>query len=352
MKKFFLYAAAIGILPAAVSILPTTANAVVAVEGITQGTVAMQQAQYQVMDDLGGGGGGGTSTYIPTTTTPTTGTTTTTTGTTVKTINGVATTQFKKADLLTLTVSDRLIVLEDQINDSTRTDVDVVSDDIIATLPNTAIQIDTIPCVTFDSDVVDVAEFKTDFEVDDNGFKTVDLTVDEFKPFITPVKHPQLYKIAEWDPEVETINPLKNRAGYCAKYPSKCVLDTTLVSKFITNKKFRKLKLCRRPEIIPIDFDLKCIGVKCGEGQECNDGCCEYQKDATVADITLKPVLLDRYKIENFELVATDAALKDETAKLVLDDPVVAEEILNKKVLMEEATVAAQAKWQALKVAK
>lgn len=105
--------------------------------------------------------------------------------------------------------------------------------------------------------------------------------------------------------------------------------------------KIRKLKLCDNVKVLPV-IDLKCVGVKCGEGQECSDGCCKYQ-EKTTADITLKPILRDRYEISDLELVAKPVALQDETAKLFLEDPEVEEEMLNTKVLMEKATIASQA---------
>lgn len=93
------------------------------------------------------------------------------------------------------------------------------------------------------------------------------------------------------------------------------------------------------------------MGVKCGEGQECSNGCCEYQK-TTTANVTLKPALREKYEIKDLELIAKPIALKDETAKLIVNDPVVEKEMLDTKILMEKATNASQAKLQTLTAVK
>ncbi len=218
-------------------------------------------------------------------------------------------------------------------------------------IPNQNLILEKVPCVEFDDDVVEAPEFKVKYELDNNGLKTATLTEAEFKPFISVKKYPQLYKITDWDPETEVINPLTNRVEYCTRYSNKCKLDTTLVKNYISTKKIRKLKLCdNNVKVLPI-IDMQCVGVKCGEGQECSNGCCEYQK-TTTANVTLRPALQSKYEIKDLELIAKPVALKDETAKLFLDDPAVEKEILDTKVLMEKATNASQAKLQTLTAVK
>lgn len=97
--------------------------------------------------------------------------------------------------------------------------------------------LEKVPCVEFDDDVVEAPEFKVKYELDNNGLKTATLTEAEFKPFISVKKYPQLYKITDWDPETEVINPLTNRVEYCTRYSGKCKLDTTLVKNYISTKK-------------------------------------------------------------------------------------------------------------------
>lgn len=256
--------------------------------------------------------------------------------------------QLDTATIKTLTPVQRADLLKLQLADDSIEKVTVDRDAVLAQQVNKdLIAVKKIPCVEFDDDVVEAVDFKVKYELDDNGLKTVDLTEAEFKPFVSVKKYPQLYKIQDWDPETEVINPLTNRAEYCTKYSNKCKLDTTLVKNYISAKKIRKLKLCDNVKVLPV-IDLKCVGVKCGEGQECSGGCCKYQ-EKTTADITLKPILRDRYEISDLELVAKPVALQDETAKLFLEDPEVEEEMLNTKVLMEKATNASQAELLAVK---
>lgn len=248
-------------------------------------------------------------------------------------------TPVQRSELLQLQLAD------DSIKELTinRADLKIPNQNLIA--------VEKVPCVEFDDDVVEAPEFKVKYELDNNGLKTATLTEAEFEPFISVKKYPQLYKITDWDPETEVINPLTNRVEYCTRYSGKCELDTTLVKNYISTKKIRKLKLCDNNEkVLPI-IDMECVGVKCGEGQECSKGCCEYQK-TTTANVILRPALQSKYEIKDLELIAKPVALKDETAKLFLDDPAVEKEILDTKVLMEKATNASQAKLQTLTAVK
>lgn len=267
-------------------------------------------------------------------------------------VSDLDTTTIKSLDTTTIkkfTPVQRSELLQLQLADDSVKELTINRADLVVPNQN-LIAVEKIPCVEFDDDVVEAPEFKVKYELDDNGFKTVDLTEAEFTPFISVKKYPQLYKITDWDPETEVINPLTNRAEYCTKYSNKCKLDTTLVKNYISTKKIRKLKLCDNVKVLPI-INLQCVGVKCGEGQECVNGCCEYQK-TTTANVILRPALQTKYEIKDLELIAKPAALKNETAKLFLDDPAVEKEILDTKILMEKATNASQAKLQTLTAVK
>lgn len=261
--------------------------------------------------------------------------------TTVKSLDTTTISKFtpvQRSELLQLQLAD------DSIKELTINRADLV-------VPNqNLIAVKKLPCVEFDDDVVEAPEFKVKYELNDSGLQTVALTKEDFKPFVSVKKYPELYKVAEWDPEVELINPLTNKVEYCTKYSNKCKLDDTLLTKYISTRKIRRLKLCDNVKVLPI-IDMQCVGVKCGEGQECSNGCCEYQK-TTTANVTLKPALREKYEIKDLELIAKPIALKDETAKLIVNDPVVEKEMLDTKILMEKATNASQAKLQTLTAVK
>lgn len=340
MKKFFLLAAAIGITSA-----PATA-ADINTAAVNQ-TLATKSVNTWTASDVSSLSASQTKLL---------------TSTQLKTLDSSALQAVKVSDLDTTTIKSldtatlqkfmpvqrsellQLQLADDSINELTINRADLV-------VPNqNLIAVEKVPCVEFDDDVVEAPEFKVKYELDNNGLKTATLTEAEFKPFISVKKYPQLYKITDWDPETEVINPLTNRAEYCTKYSGKCKLDTALVNNYISTKKIRKLKLCDNIKVLPV-IDLQCVGVKCGEGQECANGCCEYQK-TTTANVTLRPALQAKYEIKDLELIAKPVALKDETAKLFLDDPDVEKEILDAKVLMEKATNASQAKLQTLTAVK
>lgn len=264
-------------------------------------------------------------------------------------VSDLDTTTIKSLDTATLqkfTPVQRSELLQLQLADDSINELTINRADLV--IPNKElIAVKKVPCVEFDDDVVEAADFKVKYEIDDNGFKTATLTEAEFKPFVSVKTHPQLYKIENWDPEVEEINPLKDRVGYCTKYSSKCKLDTALLTDY--TKKVKKLKLCDNIKVIPIR-DMKCVGVKCGEGQECEEGCCKYQTSTKIAATNLNPLIAKKYEIKDAELIATPVALEDGTAKLVFDNPVISEEILDEKIRIEKATVDAQSHLKTLKV--
>ena len=205
-----------------------------------------------------------------------------------------------------------------------------------------------IPYMKIDGDITDDANFHTLYELDDDGIKSQEITLEEFRPFISCKTHPQLCEIKEWDPEVEVVNPFENRLLYCEKYEGKCKIRDDLVTKYI--KHWKILKPITYPrKIIPL-VSFNCFGVTCGEGQRCINGCCHYVKQLPeiVAPIALKPALRTKYKLVDNRVVALPQALKDGTAKLVLNSTVNKDLLLDKKVLMERATNILQAKITAL----
>ena len=267
------------------------------------------------------------------------------------TTSQVSLVQREPAVITKLEPSQQLTLVKDQLNDSSANKVTLTPQIVLDRSPNLQIVgtiAKKIPCVEFDAEIVEPPEIQVKYDLDNNGLKMATLTEAEFKPFISVEKYPQLYKITDWDPETEVINPLTNRVAYCTRYSNKCRLDTTLIKNYITNRKIRKLKLCdNNLKVLPI-IDMKCVGVKCGKGQECVNGCCEYQ-ETTTANVTLRPALQSKYEIKGVELIAKPVALKDETAKLFLDNPAVEKEVLDSKVLMEKATNTVQGRLQALK---
>ena len=268
------------------------------------------------------------------------------------TTSQVSLVQREPAVITKLEPSQQLTLVKDQLNDSSANKVTLTPQIVLDRSPNLQI-VDTIvkkvPCVEFDAEIVEAPEFQVKYELDNNGLKMATLTEAEFKPLISVRKYPQLYQVKEWDPEVEVISPITNKIGYCERYPNKCVLKTDLIPKYISTAKVRKLKLCDSSKVVPI-INLKCVGVQCGEGQVCNsDGCCEYGKDQGSTLVALKPALLKKYKLVNNKLIALPTALKDGSAKLVVNNPVVSEAVLDKKVLMEKATNTVQSRLQALK---
>ena len=249
------------------------------------------------------------------------------------------------------TPTQRVELVRAQLDDDSVKELTLNRQDILDKAVNVTIADDLeneTPYLDLDGDITDANEFQTKYELDDNGIKHLDLTLSEFKPLISCKTHPQLCEIKEWDPEVEVVNPFENRLRYCTLYTNKCILRDDLVSQYIS--KWKILKPITYPrKIIPI-ASFKCLGVRCGEGQRCINGCCHYVKQLPeiVAPIALKPVLLKKYKLVNKRVVALPQALKDGTAKLVLNSSANKDLILDKKVQLERATNILQAKITAL----
>lgn len=223
-----------------------------------------------------------------------------------------------------------------------------------------------IPYFEFDGDLTAVSDFHLKYKLDDNGLMTKftkddlaakDMAVlqSEFK--ISCLTHPQLCAVTSWNPETENkFDPFIDRAGFCKTYPSKCILKIDLAKKFILNNELIEPAVITRPATPILVSSFKCLGVKCGEGQYCLNGCCKYFKKisedlSAIKEVTLADSVKNKYKIDTtaLKLVALPAALKDGTAKLVIDSDVNRELILDKQIKMEKATQVLNQKIEALR---
>ena len=352
MKKLYLLIAAAGI-------LPSVAEAAVQAAVQQQETLAVRQDM--ALDEFGvggGGGGGGTST-----TTTTTTTTTTPTAQYKYALNNGLQLQVNQK----LSLNDSLTLLDETPNAELTLDRTVLVTEFPALKKYDDLSTSTTtPFIEFDSDVTDDSNWHHKFELDDNGLmvevdedslSSLDLSTIENTYKISCKTHPQLCEVKEWDPETEKeYNPFTDRLRFCNLYTSKCFLRLDLVKPFIKNNGFFKPRIINPPAKPILISSFNCLGVTCGEGQVCINGCCRYfRKIATDLDadklVSLSSSALKKYKLDltNLKVVALDSAVKDGSAKLVIENDANKVFIQTAKDKMLTATSALQTELNAVK---
>lgn len=222
------------------------------------------------------------------------------------------------------------------------------------------------PYFEFDKDLTEASEFHLKYKLDDNGLMTKytkdqlaakELAVLESEFKINCETYPQLCAVKDWNPETENkFDPFVDRYNFCRTYTGKCYLKLDLAKKFISANDLLEPAVITRPAKPILISSFDCLGVKCGAGKYCVRGCCKYFKKLTadltaLKEVTLADSVKAKYKIDTtaLKLVALPVALKDGTAKLVIDSPVHKELILDKQIKMDNATQLLHRKIEALK---
>lgn len=273
----------------------------------------------------------------------------------------------QRTTLPTLSLTEQKAVLADSLtvgNDAILTKGAVLEAYPKLTLDETVKASTVEPYFEFDKDLTEASEFHLKYKLDDNGLMTKytkdqlaakELAVLESEFKINCETYPQLCAVKEWNPETENkYDPFVDRYNFCRTYRNRCYLKLDLAKKFISNNDLLEPAVITRPAKPILISSFNCLGVKCGAGKYCVKGCCHYFKKLTadltaLKEVTLAESVKTKYKIEDLKLVALPVSIKDGSAKLVIDNPVHKELILDKQIKMDNATQLLQRKIETLK---